>query len=42
MPTVSGLVRRLGPVRSASVAGWERRERKSALPLAEPLRYSSV
>ena len=29
-------------MRSASVAGRGRRERKSAIPLADPLRYSSV
>ena len=33
MPTVSGPVRRLRPVLSASVARWGSRERKSALPL---------
>ena len=38
MLTVSGLVRRLSPVRSVSVTGWGTWERKSALPLAEPFR----
>ena len=42
MSTVLGLVRRLGPARLRSVASGGRRERKSALPLAEPLRYSKV
>ena len=37
-----GPVRRLRPVRLASVAGWGSRERKSALTLAVPFRYSRV
>lgn len=37
-----GPVSRLGPVRSASVAGWGKRERKSVLTLNVFLRYPSV
>lgn len=40
---MSGLVRRLGPALSTSVAGWGRRERRSAsMPLAERVQYSRV
>ena len=42
MLMVSGLTRRLGPVRSRSVAGCGRRKRKSALPFDEPFRYFNV
>lgn len=38
-PTGSGLVKRFRPVRSRSVAGCGKQDRKPALLFAEPLRY---
>lgn len=42
IPAMSGPVRRLGPVRPASVAGCGKRKRKSALLWLVPLGHSRV
>ena len=42
IPSSSTGVRLLDPVRSCSVADSDKRDRKSAIPLAPPLRYSTV
>ena len=42
IPPFSTGLRNVDPLRSCSVAGSDKRDRKSVLPFALPLRYSSV